>query len=110
MQGRGGCLHRIAARHERDLGQGGDVTSAATIAADARFTAEMNARQALVVAGIEVAAAFFKALDSEVRVELLAKDGDSAERGTTLVTVTHDPEIARRATRVVRLDAGRVVA
>ena len=68
-----------------DLGQGGDVTSAATIAADARFTAEMNARQALVVAGVEVAAAFFKALDSEVRVELLAKDGDSVERGTTLM-------------------------
>ena len=68
-----------------DLGQGGDVTSAATIAADARFTAEMNARQALVVAGIEVAAAFFKALDSDIRVELLAKDGDSVGRGTALM-------------------------
>ena len=68
-----------------DLGKGGDVTSAATISADARFSAEMNARQALVVAGIEVAAAFFKALDSDVRVELLANDGDSVEHGTTLM-------------------------
>ena len=46
-----------------DLGQGGDVTSNATIAEDARFTAEMNARQPIVVAGIEIAAAFFRALD-----------------------------------------------
>ena len=46
-----------------DLGSGGDVTSNATIAADARFTAEMNARQAIVVAGLDIAAAFFRALD-----------------------------------------------
>ena len=31
-----------------DLGSGGDVTSNATIPADARFTAEMNCRQAIV--------------------------------------------------------------
>jgi nicotinate-nucleotide pyrophosphorylase (carboxylating) len=68
-----------------DLGKGGDVTSAATIAADARFTAEMNARQALVVAGIEIAAAFFRKLDQQVEIEALAKDGDSVEHGMTLM-------------------------
>jgi nicotinate-nucleotide pyrophosphorylase (carboxylating) len=68
-----------------DLGKGGDVTSAATIAADARFTAEMNARQAIVVAGIEIAAAFFRSLDREVEIELLTADGNSAEPGTTLM-------------------------
>jgi nicotinate-nucleotide pyrophosphorylase (carboxylating) len=68
-----------------DLGAGGDVTSAATIAADARFTAAMNARQALVIAGIEIAAAFFKALDPAVEVELLASDGDPIEHGATLM-------------------------
>jgi len=31
------------------------------------------------------------------------------ERGTTLVIVTHDTEIAERAQRIVRLDAGRLV-
>jgi len=71
-----------------DLGKGGDVTSAATISADARFTADMNARQALVVAGIEVAAAFFRSLDGEVKIELLAKDGDHVEHGTTLMRLT----------------------
>jgi nicotinate-nucleotide pyrophosphorylase (carboxylating) len=41
-----------------DLGDGGDLTSNATIAADARFTAEMNCRQRIVVAGLDLAAAF----------------------------------------------------
>ena len=68
-----------------DLGKGGDVTSAATIAADARFTAAMNARQALVAAGVEIASALFRALDPAVEIELLAKDGDRVEHGTTLM-------------------------
>lgn len=67
-----------------DLGTG-DVTSDAIIAKDARFTAEMNARQALVVAGLEIAAAFFRALDENVQVEQLIKDGTRVERGTTLM-------------------------
>ena len=42
-----------------DLGKGGDVTSNATIPADARFTAQVNARQSIAVAGLGIAAAFF---------------------------------------------------
>ena len=68
-----------------DLGTGGDVTSKATIAADARFTADMNCRQAIVIAGPEIAAAFFRKLDPGVQIEQLAKDGDPAEHGTTLM-------------------------
>jgi nicotinate-nucleotide pyrophosphorylase (carboxylating) len=68
-----------------DLGTGGDVTSNATIAEDARFGAEMNARQAIVVAGIEITAAFFRALDANVHIEMLVGDGHRAEHGTTLV-------------------------
>jgi nicotinate-nucleotide pyrophosphorylase (carboxylating) len=68
-----------------DLGDGGDVTSKATIDEKARFTAEMNARQPLVLAGIEIAAAFFRALDPDVEIEFSASDGDRVEHGTTLV-------------------------
>ena len=68
-----------------DLGKGGDVTSAATIDANARFSAEMNARQAISVAGIEIAAAFFRALDPDVQIEMLAQDGDRVARGATLM-------------------------
>ena len=71
-----------------DLGTGGDVTSAATIAADARFTAEMNARQPIVVAGIEVAAAFFRAMDPEVKIEAYAADGDHVVAGAELLRLS----------------------
>jgi len=68
-----------------DLGTDGDVTSRATIPGGARFTAEMNARQAIVVAGLEIAAAFFRRLDPQVRVEPLAADGDAIDPRTTLM-------------------------
>ena len=71
-----------------DLGIGGDVTSKATIADDARFTAEMNARQALIIAGIEIAEAFFRALDKDVQIETLTNDGDRVEHGTTLMRIS----------------------
>lgn len=68
-----------------DLGKGGDVTSNATIPADANFTAQMNARQWFAVAGLDIAGAFFRKLDSGVRIELLANDGDCVEPRTTLM-------------------------
>ena len=68
-----------------DLGKDGDVTSAATIDADARFTASMNARQPLVVAGLEIAAAFFRALDRDVAIEMAASDGEQVGAGAELM-------------------------
>jgi nicotinate-nucleotide pyrophosphorylase (carboxylating) len=68
-----------------DLGDGGDVTSRATIPEDARFTAEMNARQAIVVAGLDIAAAFFLRLDPHVRIDPLVHDGDAVDPRTTLM-------------------------
>jgi nicotinate-nucleotide pyrophosphorylase (carboxylating) len=71
-----------------DLGSGGDVTSSATIDAGARFTAEMNGRQQLVLAGLEIAAAFFRALDPDVEIELLATDGSLVEPGAPLMRLS----------------------
>lgn len=68
-----------------DLGSGGDITSAATISTDARFTAEMNCRQPIVVAGLDIAAAFFRALDRDVHIEKLVEDGDQIEARTVLM-------------------------
>ena len=73
---------------EEDLGRGGDVTSKATIAQDARFTAALNTRQAIVVAGLEIAAAFFRTLDKDVEIELLVQDGQRVEHGTTLMRLS----------------------
>lgn len=82
-----------------DLGTGGDVTSKATIAPDARFTAEMNCRQAIVVAGIDLAAAFFRALDPQVEIEQVAADGDHAEHGTTLMRLAGNAQAMLAAER-----------
>ena len=68
-----------------DLGSGGDITSAATIDADARFTAEMNCRQPITIAGLDIAIAFFRALDQSVRIEKPTKDGESVAAGTVLL-------------------------
>src|SRR5438067_11292755 len=68
-----------------DLGRGGDVTSSATIDPDARFTAEMSARQDIVVAGAEIAAGFFRRLDVSVSIQQLASDGDAVCPGAVLM-------------------------
>jgi len=71
-----------------DLGRGGDVTSNATIAEDARFTATMNARQKIAVAGIEIASGFFRELDAAVETELLVEDGQQVTHGTVLMRLS----------------------
>ena len=68
-----------------DLGTGGDVTSKATISADARFGAAMNCREPIVVAGLEIAIAFFRALDPDVDMERLTEDGEAVPAGTILL-------------------------
>ena len=68
-----------------DLGEGRDVTSASTIPADAEFTASINCRETIVVAGIRVAAAFFEHLDPQVNIDFAASDGDRVDAGAVLM-------------------------
>jgi nicotinate-nucleotide pyrophosphorylase (carboxylating) len=68
-----------------DLGSGGDVTSKATIDANAHFTADMNCREPIVVAGLDIAIAFFRSCDREVRIDRLVHDGDAVAAGTVLL-------------------------
>ena len=75
----------IANTLAEDLGPDGDITSAAVIPADARFTGTMDSRDAIVVAGLPIAEAFFRALDPAVRIEPLVEDGHSVPAGTDLL-------------------------
>ena len=81
----GDFVRRVLAE---DLGTGGDVTSAATVPADANFTASINCRESIIVAGLDVAAAFFRQLDDGVEIDLLVSDGDRAEADTVLMRLT----------------------
>lgn len=74
----------VAATLAEDVGAG-DVTSAAVIPADALFTGVMDSRDAIVAAGLPIAAAFFRALDPEVEIELLAAEGDRVAAGSDLM-------------------------
>ena len=71
-----------------DLGEGGDVTSAATIPADARFTAAMSCREPIVVAGIAIAEAFFRALDPQIDIQVMVADGNRIPAGTMMMRIT----------------------
>jgi nicotinate-nucleotide pyrophosphorylase (carboxylating) len=64
---------------------GRDVTSESVIPADARFSGVMDSRDAIVVAGLPVAMAFFRALDPDMEIELLVSDGDPVAPGTDLM-------------------------
>lgn len=78
----------VAAVLAEDLGPDGrDVTSESVIPADARFAWVMDAREALVVAGLPIAAAFFHALDPDAAIDLLAEEGEAVAAGRDLLRV-----------------------
>ena len=77
----------VRATLAEDLGQGGDVTSRATISEDSRFTASMSCREPIVVAGIAIAEAFFSALDATLIVDRRAEDGEAVAAGQMLMTI-----------------------
>jgi nicotinate-nucleotide pyrophosphorylase (carboxylating) len=78
----------VAATLAEDLGEGGDITSAAVIPAEARFAAVMDSRDPIVLCGLEIAAAFFRALDPAAVIEPLAADGDRVAAGADVLRVT----------------------
>ncbi|MBB5685578.1 carboxylating nicotinate-nucleotide diphosphorylase [Sphingobium boeckii] len=75
----------VAATLAEDLGVIGDITSAAVIPPDAVFEGVMDSREAVTVAGLPLAEAFFRALDPDVEIETLVKDGDRVAAGSDLM-------------------------
>ena len=70
-----------------DMGDLGDITAQAVIPADARFRGVMASRDAIAVAGLEIAEAFFRALDPGVLIERLVEDGARVAPGTELLRI-----------------------
>ncbi|PNU01665.1 carboxylating nicotinate-nucleotide diphosphorylase [Novosphingobium guangzhouense] len=83
----------VTATLAEDLGEGlagggRDVTSESVIDADARFSGVMDSRDAITVAGLPIAAAFFRQLDPAMEVELLVDEGAQVAPGTNLMRLT----------------------
>jgi nicotinate-nucleotide pyrophosphorylase (carboxylating) len=77
----------VRAALEEDLGQAGDITTDPIIPADARGAAEIVARQAGVVAGLDLAEASFKALDADAMFERLVGEGAKVEAKTPVARI-----------------------
>ncbi|MFC0589878.1 carboxylating nicotinate-nucleotide diphosphorylase [Novosphingobium aquiterrae] len=69
-------------------GGGHDVTSESVIPARARFSGAMDTRDAIVVAGLPIAAAFFRALDPQMEVAVLVEEGAAVPAGTDLMRLS----------------------
>jgi len=83
----------VRATLAEDLGEGlpgggRDVTAESVIPAEARFSGTMDSRDAIVVAGLPLAAAFFRTLDPDMEIDILAGEGEEALPGTDLMRLT----------------------
>lgn len=79
----------VAATLAEDLGpEGRDVTSESVIPADARFAGVMDSRDAIIVAGLPIAAAFFRRLDPDMTIDMLVEDGAQVGAGTDLMRLS----------------------
>ncbi len=83
----------VAATLAEDLGQGlpgggHDVTCESVIPAEARFAGVMDSRDAITVCGLPIAAAFFRALDPAMEIEVLVEEGAQVAPGSALMRLT----------------------
>jgi nicotinate-nucleotide pyrophosphorylase (carboxylating) len=83
----------VSATLDEDLGVGlpgggHDVTSESVIDPDARFSGVMDSRDAITVAGLPIAAAFFAKLDPAMQIEILVAEGARVQPGTNLMRLT----------------------
>ena len=83
----------VRAALDEDLGTGlpgggHDVTAESVIPAAARFTGMMDSRDAIVVAGLPIAEAVFRALDPLVEVAIMVDEGTEVDAGTDLMRLS----------------------
>jgi nicotinate-nucleotide pyrophosphorylase (carboxylating) len=85
---------------DEDLGGAGDITSVATVPEDAPGRADLNARQAGVIAGLPLAAAAFKRLSPTIEIAAFARDGTAIAAGARLLTISGNARAILGAERV----------
>ncbi len=91
-----------------DLGLAGDITTEATIPANAMAVGVFAARAEGVVSGLDVAAATFAAIDPRVRFEPHIADGGRVAAGARLATVTGPARAILTGERVALNFMGRM--
>jgi nicotinate-nucleotide pyrophosphorylase (carboxylating) len=94
----------VTATLAEDLGEGWpgggrDVTSESVIPVDARFAGIMDSRDAITVAGLPIAAAFFRRLDPDMGIEILVEEGAQVGEGADLMRLSGDARAMLTAER-----------
>lgn len=90
----------VRAALREDLGRAGDITTQATIAADATAKAVMATREHGVVAGLALAEAAFKAMDPSLTFTARVSDGDTVAPGDVLAEISGTARAILSAERV----------
>jgi nicotinate-nucleotide pyrophosphorylase (carboxylating) len=90
----------VAAALEEDLGQAGDITTDPIVSADQSSEAEIVARKAGVIAGLELAAASFKALDPQAEFSAFVADGAKVAAGARIARMEGKTRALLSAERV----------
>jgi len=83
-----------------DLGLAGDITTDATVPADARASATIAARQPGVVAGLQLVATAFEMLDPDVQIDVRIGDGGRVGEGAVIATFSGNARALLTAERV----------
>ncbi len=90
----------VAAALEEDLGLAGDLTSQATLHPDAWAEASLSAREAGVIAGLDLAAAAFRLVGDGVAFMPKLRDGDRVEAGGVVAAVSGPARLVMSGERV----------
>ncbi|MTD95884.1 carboxylating nicotinate-nucleotide diphosphorylase [Hyphomicrobium sp. xq] len=98
----------VAEALAEDLGMGGDITTEATVPAGTRASSVIAARKPGTVAGVQLAAAAFKAIDPFVEFEVVVGDGDRVEAGGIIARVAGDARALLTAERTALNFLGRL--
>ena len=77
----------VARALREDFGDAGDITTNATIPANATTTAKINARAEGVIAGVDAALAAFRLVDPTIELEVLADDGARVKKGDGVLAI-----------------------
>jgi nicotinate-nucleotide pyrophosphorylase (carboxylating) len=91
-----------------DLGRMGDITSAATIPAEARAKVVMNAREEGRICGLDLAELAFKAIDPVLAVKRLLPEGADVKKGDAVMEVEGRARAILTAERVALNFVGRL--
>ena len=89
----------VRAALAEDLGSG-DVTTLATVPANAKSVALMNAREPLTVAGIQFAEIAFRELSPKIKIQKLVRDGQTVAAGKALLKISGSSRALLSAERV----------